>query len=125
MFFVLELTVTYSDSARAKDSSILDEQGRAEPLCTKIEGANRDISEGKSDLCPRSVLFLRGPTRSGEQANFVGRFSETHRTWTTGCWLARRLHHLKAPTTMDLGSSILFFLMTYGLEKLGTCCDQS
>ena len=26
--------------------------------------------------------------------------------WTPGCWLARRLHQLKASTTMDLGISI-------------------
>ena len=26
--------------------------------------------------------------------------------WTTGCWLARRLHQLKAATIMDLGISI-------------------
>ena len=26
--------------------------------------------------------------------------------WTAGCWLARRLHQLKASTTMDLGISI-------------------
>ena len=26
--------------------------------------------------------------------------------WTAGCWLARRLHQLKASTTMNLGVSI-------------------
>ena len=30
--------------------------------------------------------------------------------WTTGCWLAHRLHQLKASTTMDLGISIFSFL---------------
>ena len=30
--------------------------------------------------------------------------------WTAGCWLARRLHQPKASTTMDLGTSISFFL---------------
>ena len=30
--------------------------------------------------------------------------------WTAGCWLARRLHQLKASTTMDLGISFFLFL---------------
>ena len=30
--------------------------------------------------------------------------------WTAGCWLARRLHQLKASTTMDLGIS--YFLIS-------------
>ena len=40
------------------------------------------------------------------------------------CWLARRLHQLKASTTtMDLGI-FLFFCTMYGLEKLGVV-DQN
>ena len=32
--------------------------------------------------------------------------------WTAGCWLARRLHQLKASSTtmMDLGTSVSLFL---------------
>ena len=33
------------DSAKAEGSSIVDEPGRAEPLC--IKGANREVSEGE------------------------------------------------------------------------------
>ena len=33
--------------------------------------------------------------------------------WTTGCWLARQLHQLKASTDVDLGTIMC------GLEKLG------
>ena len=36
--------------------------------------------------------------------NIRGAFSRMHRA--LGCWLARRLHQLKASTTMDLGISI-------------------
>ena len=36
-------------------------QGRAEPLCVRITGLNREISEGKADIWPRSFFFLRGP----------------------------------------------------------------
>ena len=45
-------------------------------------------------------------TRSGERARFVGLFQGCTGLWTAGCWLARRLHQLKASTTMDLGISI-------------------
>ena len=51
-----------------------------------------------------------GPTRSGERARFVGLFQGCTRLWTAGCWLTRRLHQLKASTTMDLGIS--FFLIS-------------
>ena len=33
---------------RAARSSM--SQGRAEPLCTRIKGANREVSEGKADV---------------------------------------------------------------------------
>ena len=35
-----------------------------------------------------------------------GAFQGCPGLWTDGCWLVRRLHHLKASTTMDLGVSI-------------------
>ena len=40
---------------------------------------------------------------------FVGLFQGCTGLWTAGCWLARRLHQLKA-STMDLGIS--FFLIS-------------
>ena len=36
-------------------------QGRAEPLCARIKGANREVSEGKADVWSRSFFFLQGP----------------------------------------------------------------
>ena len=45
-------------------------------------------------------------TRSGKRARFVGLFQGCTGLWTAGCWLARRLHQLKASTTMDLGISV-------------------
>ena len=46
-------------------------------------------------------------TRSGERARFVGLLQVCTGLRTAGCWLARRLHQLKASTTMDLGISIV------------------
>ena len=46
-------------------------------------------------------------------------FPGMHRVWTVGCWLARRLHQLKASNTMDLGISVfLISVRLFGLEKL-------
>ena len=36
-------------------------QGKAGPLCVRIKGVNREISEGKADVLPRSFFFLRRP----------------------------------------------------------------
>ena len=39
--------------------------------------------------------------------------------WTAGCWLARRLHQLKASTTLDLSISIfLIFVRCVALRNL-------
>ena len=35
---------------RRRAARSLTSQGRAEPLCAKIESANREVSEGKADL---------------------------------------------------------------------------
>ena len=40
------------------------------------------------------------------RTGFVGLFQGCTGLWTPRCWLARRLHQLKASTTMDLGISI-------------------
>ena len=49
----------------------------------------------------------------------AGLFQGCTGLWTAGCWLARRLHQLKASTTMDLGISIFLFCTMCGLEKPG------
>ena len=69
-------------------------------------------------------LFLpTRATRSGERANSWGVFQGCTGLWTAGCcWLARRLHQLKASTTtMDLGIFSIFLISgtMCGLEKLG------
>ena len=57
------------------------------------------------------IFLLVRATRSGERARFVGLSQGCTGLWTAGCWLARRLHQLKASTTiMDLGIS--FFLIS-------------
>ena len=58
-------------------------------------------------------------TRSGERARFVGLFQGCTGLWTGGSWLARRLHQLKASTTMDLGiSTFLIFVRGVTLRNL-------
>ena len=48
-----------------------------------------------------------------------GAFSRMHRALDAGCWLARRLHQLKASTTIDLVISIfLNFVQCMALRNL-------
>ena len=50
---------------------------------------------------------------------FVELFQGRGGLWTAGCWLARRLHQLKASTTVDLGISIfLIFVRCEALRNL-------
>ena len=92
-----------------------------EPLCARIDGANREFSEGKADLGPRSFFFLRGPVHMERRTGKIRRtFSRMHGAldgWMLA--IARRLHQLKASTTMDLGISIFHFLYDVWPEKLG------
>ena len=74
------------DSVKPEGSWSSTSQGSAEPLCARVKGAaNGQDSWGVFQGC------------SG--------------LWTAGCWLARRLHQLKASTTMAL--RISFFLILY------------
>ena len=102
-------------------------QGRTEPLCARITGLNQEVSEGKYDVGLTTVLFLpTRATRSGERARFVGLFQGYTGLWTAGCWLARRLHQIKASTTMDLGISIfLFFVQCMVLRNLDLLINLS
>ena len=40
----------YQIRRRRRAARSLTSQGRAEPLCARIESANREVSEGKADL---------------------------------------------------------------------------
>ena len=58
------LVVLYRASAhqirrRRRAARSSTSQGRAEPLCARITGVNREVSEGKADVW--SFFFLRGP----------------------------------------------------------------
>ena len=67
---VLYRVGTHQIRRRRKAARSSTSQGRAEPLCARITGLNREVSEGKAD-----VLFLpTKATRSGERARFVGLF---------------------------------------------------
>ena len=57
---------------RRRAARSLTSQGWAEPLCARIESANREVSEEKTDVRPRSFFFLRGPHRAANGQDFVG-----------------------------------------------------
>ena len=107
---VLYQVGTHQIRRRRRAARSLTSQGRAEPLCARIESANREVSEGKADLWPRSFFFLRGPHGAANGQDSWGLFKDAQGFVTAGYWLARRLQQLKASTTMDLGISIFLFL---------------
>ena len=41
---------THQIRRRRRAARSLTSQGRAEPLCARIKGANREVSEGKADV---------------------------------------------------------------------------
>ena len=47
---VLYRVGTHQIRRRRRAARSLTSQGRAEPLCARIESANREVSEGKADL---------------------------------------------------------------------------
>ena len=58
------------DSAKVDGSSI------SEPLFARTESANREVSEGKADLWPRSFFFLRGPHGAANGQDSWGFFKD-------------------------------------------------
>ena len=86
-------------------------QGSAEPLCARIKGINRGRFL-REKLISDHGLFS---SYKGRQGAANGRYSWgflqgcTGR-WMAGCWIARRLHPLKASTTtMDFFFFFFFF----------------
>ena len=116
---VLYWVGTHQIRRRRRAARSSTSKGRTEPLCARITGLNREVSEGKTD-CLTTVIFLpTRATRSGERARFVGLFQGCTGLRTAGCWLARRLQQLKASTIMALGISIfLIFVRCVALRNL-------
>ena len=106
------------DSARAEGSSIVD-QGSTEPLCARIKGANREVSEGKADLWPGSVFL---PTRANKERG-TGKIHEAFSGMQRALdgWMLTRapaspaqgLHH--GPWFFNFP----YFCIMCGIEKLG------
>ena len=73
---VLYQVGTHQIRPRQRASRSLTSQGRAEPLCARIESANREVSEEKADPCPRSFFFLRGPHGAAHGQDSWGFFND-------------------------------------------------
>ena len=74
---VLYRVGTHQIRRRRREARSSTSQGRAEPLCARITGLNRDISEGKADVWPRSsYLFLREPQGAANGQDSWGLFRD-------------------------------------------------
>ena len=102
---VLYRVGTHQIRRRRRAARSSTSQGRAEPLCARITGLNREVSEGKADADHVHFSSYEGH-KERRTGKIRGAFKGYTGLWTVGCWLARRLHQLKASTTVDLGISI-------------------
>ena len=116
---VLYRVGTHQIRRRRRAARSLMSQGRAEPLCTRIKGANREVSKGKliSDHGQFSSYEGHMERRTGK---IRGAFSRMHRA-LDGWMLARApaspaqgLHH-HGPRNFNFP----YFCTMCGLEKLG------
>ena len=83
-------------------------QGSAELLCTRIKGANREVSEGKADLWSRSVFPYKGRQGAANRQDSWGFFRDAQGFGRLDVG-SRAGFISKASTTMDLGISISLF----------------
>ena len=103
---------------RRRAARSLTSQGRAEPLCARIESANREVSEGKADLWPRSFVFLRGPHGAANGQDSRGFFKDAQGFGRLDAG-SRAGFASSNSTTMDLGTSIfLIFVRCVALRNL-------
>ena len=112
-------TYTHQIRQRWRGDRSLTSQGRAEPLCARIESANREVSERKAHFSSYEGHMERGTGK------IRGAFSRMHRA-LDGWMLARApaspaqgLHH-HGPRSFIFP----YFCTMCGLEKLGNV-DQN
>ena len=73
---VLYQVGTHQIRRRRRAARSLTSQGRAEPLCARIESANREVSEGMADLCTWSFFFIRRPHGAANGQDSWGFFKD-------------------------------------------------
>ena len=82
---VLYRVGTHKIRQRRRAARSSTSQGRAEPLCAKIKGVNREVSEGKAGVRLRPFFFLRGPQGATNGQDLWGFFKDAQGFWTAGC----------------------------------------
>ena len=70
-----------------------------------MKGSNREVSEGQL-ISDHGLFSPYGGQRVANGQDSWGVLEGCIGLWAAGCWLARRLHQLKASIAVDLGISI-------------------
>ena len=97
----------------------LTSQGRGEPLCARIESANREVSEGKADLWPRSFFFLRGPQGAANGQDSWGFFKDAQGFGRLDTGSRAGFTSSRPPPPWTSYVNFPYFCTMCGLEKLG------
>ena len=116
---VLYRVGTHQIQRRRRAARSSTSQGRAEPICARIKGVNREVSEGNADAWPRPFFFLRGPQGAANGQDSWG-FSRMHRA-LHGWMLARVPASLAQALHLHGARYLIFpyFCTMWVLEKLG------
>ena len=111
---------THQIRRRRRAARSLTSQGRAEPLCARITGLNREVSEGKADLWPRSFFFLRGPqgAANGQDSWGFSKNAQGFGRLDAGSRAGFTSSRPPPPWTSVFRFSLFLYKMC-GLEKLG------
>ena len=110
---------THQIRRRRRAARSLTSQGRAEPLCAGIESANREVSEGKADLRPRSLFFLRGPHGASNGQDSWGFFKDAQGFERLDAGSRAGFTSSRPPPPWTSVFQFPFFCTMCGLEKLG------
>ena len=116
---VLYRVVTHQIRRRRRAVWSSTSQGRAEPLCAKITDLNREVSEGKADIWPRSYFFLRGPQGAANGQGSWGFFRDAQGFGRLDAGSRACFTSPRPPPPWTSLFKFPYFCTMCGLEKLG------
>ena len=116
---VLDRVGPHQIRRRRKAARSLTRKGRADPLCARITGLNREVSEGKADVRPRSYFFLRGPQGAANGQDSWGFFRDAQGFGQLDAGSRAGSTSSRPPPPWTSVFQFPYFSTVCGLEKLG------
>ena len=111
---------THQIRRRRRASRSSTSQGRAEPLCARVKGENREVSEGKAAMSDHGLFSSYEGHKERRTGKIRGAFSRTNRALDG--WILARTPASPAQGLHYHGPryfNFLIFCTMFYLEKLG------